>query len=113
MTGGYQTVMFAAGTVGTVLGGALAESSGRLPYLVCAVVYAGVLATSLRRVRGLDAQPATLPGSRPGSQPAPQSGSRQDARPAPAAVVIPAQGPADDGAGLGAADGVAAGEVVD
>ncbi|MEY9895644.1 MFS family permease [Catenulispora sp. MAP12-49] len=70
MTGGYQTVMYTAGTVGTLVGGALAESSGRLPYLVCAAVYAAVLATSFRRVRGLDAQP----------------------EPAPAPVVIPAQG---------------------
>jgi len=92
MTGGYQTVMFAAGTVGTLVGGALAESSGRLPYLVCAAVYAGVLGTSFRRVRGLDAQPAP-------------------------AVVVPAQGSVEDGARDGvvipAADGVAAGEVVD
>ena len=83
MTGGYQTVMFAAGTVGTIAGGALAESSGRLPYLVCAAVYTTVLATSFRRVRGLDAQPE------------------------PAAAVIPAQGGAE------AADDVAAVEVVD
>jgi MFS family permease len=92
MTGGYQTMMFAAGTVGTIVGGALAESSGRLPYLVCAAVYAAVLATSFRRVRGLDAQPAPA---------------------APAAAVIPAQGGAEDGPGIGAANEVAAVEVVD
>jgi MFS family permease len=92
MTGGYQTMMFAAGTVGTIVGGALAESSGRLPYLVCAAVYAAVLATSFRRVRGLDAQPAPA---------------------APAAAVIPAQGGAEDGPGIGAASEVAAVEVVD
>ena len=88
MTGGYQTLMFAAGTAGTIAGGALAESSGRLPYLVCAAVYAGVLATSFRRVRGLDAQPTP-------------------------AAVIPVQGAAEEDAGLGAANGVAAVEVVD
>ena len=89
MNGGYQTVMFGAGTVGTIIGGALAESSGRLPYLVCAAVYAAVLAASVRRVRGLDAQPA------------------------PAPVVLPNQGHVEDQIGLGAVDGVAAGEVVD
>ena len=93
MTGGYQTVMFGAGTVGTIIGGALAESSGRLPYLVCAAVYAAVLATSFRRVRGLDATP-----------------ERE-------AVVIPAQSPAEAGSeaapGASAANGVAAVEVVD
>jgi hypothetical protein len=86
MTGGYQTVMFAAGTLGTIIGGALAESSGRLPYLACAAVYAVVLATSFRRVRGLDAQPA------------------------PAAAVIPAQGAANE---ISTANGVVAVDVVD
>jgi hypothetical protein len=51
-----------------------------------------VLATSFRRVRGLDAQPAPA---------------------APAAAVIPAQGGAEDGPGIGAASEVAAVEVVD
>lgn len=60
MTGGYQTIMFGAGAVGTLIGGALAESSGRLPYLVCAAVYAVVLATCFRRMRGLDPQPEAV-----------------------------------------------------
>lgn len=57
MTGGYQAVIFGAGSIGTIIGGALAESSGRLPYLVCAAVYAVVLGSCFRRVRGLDTQP--------------------------------------------------------
>ncbi|MBS2539856.1 MFS transporter [Catenulispora sp. NF23] len=97
MTGGYQTVMYAAGTVGTIIGGALAESSGRLPYLVCAAIYAALLATSFRRVRGLDVEAA------------------------PASAAVPAQSPAADEVDDGApgvqdvrdAPGVPAGEVVD
>ncbi|MEZ0112991.1 MFS family permease [Catenulispora sp. EB89] len=140
MTGGYQTVMFAAGTVGTLIGGALAESSGRLPYLVCAAVYAGVLATSFRRVRGLDATPepaaaaaATAPAAAAaaGTAPAATTGAGAGATTATpetgaaeaiaAPVVIPAQGSANgagvgDGASTVAVDtesGVTAGEVVD
>jgi MFS family permease len=89
MTGGYQTVVYAAGSVGTIIGGALAESSGRLPYLVCAAVYAMVLAASFRRVHGLDVQP-TAP-----------------------AVLIPAQSPGGTEPGREADDGVAAVEVAD
>jgi hypothetical protein len=87
MTGGYQTLVYAAGSVGTIIGGALAESNGRLPYLVCAAVYAAVLATSFRRVRGLDAQPDSPP------------------------VLIPAQGPADTEPGREADSGIMAVEV--
>ncbi|MBW8803003.1 MAG: MFS transporter [Catenulisporales bacterium] len=58
MTGGYQTVIFGAGVAGTILGGALADVSGRLPYLVCAGAYAAVLAVVFRKARELDAEPA-------------------------------------------------------
>ena len=108
MTGGYQTVMFAAGTVGTIIGGALAESSGRLPYLVCAVVYAGVLGTSFRRVRGLDAQPppaVVVPAQVPAHGPA--QGSDQSP------AQCPVEGASRNGVVIPAADGVAASEVVD
>ncbi|MEY9864255.1 MFS family permease [Catenulispora sp. GAS73] len=124
MTGGYQTVIYAAGTAGTLIGGALAESSGRLPYLVCAAVYAGVLATSFRRVRGLDAapEPAAAGGAAAGAAAAAEpAAAPARTEPAAAPVVIPAQGSADGGGtngkvGTAAVDtekGVTAGEVVD
>ncbi|WP_344662728.1 MFS transporter [Catenulispora subtropica] len=84
MTGGYQSVMFAAGTVGTIIGGALANVGGRLPYLACAGVYAVVLAVSVRRIRGLDDVPA----------PAERAGRAGPAAAGPAAspaAAVPAQ----------------------
>jgi len=70
MIGGYQTMIFAAATVGIITGGALASVSGRLPYLVCAAVYALVLAAAFRRVRGLDVQPEPEPASVGAPEPA-------------------------------------------
>jgi hypothetical protein len=89
MTGGYQTVIFGAGAVGTLIGGILADANGRLPYVACAAVYAGLLATCWRRVRGLDAVPAQAP------------------------VMVPAQSPERIDLGRHAGDGVAAVEAVD
>ncbi|NUR61282.1 MAG: MFS transporter [Catenulispora sp.] len=55
MTGGFQSVLYGAGAAGTMLGGVLADISGRLPYLVCAGVYLLMAVTMGRWMRGLDA----------------------------------------------------------
>jgi hypothetical protein len=93
MTGGYQSVIYAAGTVGTIVGGALADVSGRLPYLVCAGTYVVVLVASLRRIRGLDAVPAPA-GTRPAAAVPAQATQSPDVS-APAADGVPAVETAD------------------
>ncbi|GAA2022524.1 MFS transporter [Catenulispora yoronensis] len=85
MTGGYESVLYASGTVGTILGGVLADASGRLPYLVCAAVYVVILAVGATRIRGLDAEPE------------------------PEAVLVPAQAGAGAGSGSGSGSGAGSG----
>jgi MFS family permease len=111
LTGGYQTVIFGTGAVGTLLGGALAEASPRLPYLVCATVYALVLGVVFRRVRRLDERPdegadpvpVPVPVSLPSPNSAPQDPAEKGAEHGRTAVLD----------SLDVADSVAAGEVVD
>jgi hypothetical protein len=60
MTGGFQSVLYGVGAVGTMIGGALADISGRLPYLVCAGVYVLTAVTMGRWMRGLDTVAAAI-----------------------------------------------------
>jgi MFS family permease len=58
MTGGFSTVIVAAGTVGTLLGGALAKIDLRTPYLTCAGAFLVLFVVVYPRLAVLNGSPA-------------------------------------------------------
>jgi MFS family permease len=112
MTGGYQTVIYGAGAVGTLVGGLLADASGRLPYVACAVVYAALLATCFGRVRGLDAEPVAAAGVVAAQSPVQSPGQSLETLERLESLET-LQRLEKDETGIRAANGVATAEVVD
>ncbi len=99
MTGGFQTVIVGASTIGTLVGGALAKIDLRAPYLVCAAAFFVLFAAALPHLKLLNVSPEADadPASASGSASVPASASTAEqvmSIPAPSTPQPPSQGPA-------------------